>query len=145
MSVFADSSAVVKLYADEPGATVIRALDAALVVSRLTRVEVPSALWRKARVGAIGGDDAGLLVLEFEADWRGTRADGGPFLPVAATAQVCAVAARLVAAHGLRAYDAVQLATAVQVRDLHAPAGTFACFDRDLRAAAAAEGFALLP
>ncbi len=42
LSTFVDSSALVKLYADEPGHREIRAL-AVLVVSALARVEVPSA------------------------------------------------------------------------------------------------------
>ncbi len=47
--------------------------------------------------------------------------------------------------HGLRAYDAVQLASACAV-NAAVPEGTaFVAFDKTLRAAAAAEGLELLP
>ena len=46
MIVFADSSAIAKLYADEQDHPLVRGLDG-LVVSALARVEVPSAIWRK--------------------------------------------------------------------------------------------------
>ncbi|WP_232832111.1 hypothetical protein [Nocardiopsis sp. FIRDI 009] len=45
----------------------------------------------------------------------------------------------------LRAYDAVQLATGKAVRSVDPGCSTFAVFDKDLRGAAALEGFALLP
>ena len=51
MTVFADSSALVKLYADEPGHEPVRALSR-LVVSQLARVEVPSAIWRSSVSGS---------------------------------------------------------------------------------------------
>ena len=57
MSVFADSSALVKRYADEPGADEVRALPL-LVVCALARVEVPAALWRKVRTGQLSAPDA---------------------------------------------------------------------------------------
>jgi predicted nucleic acid-binding protein len=53
-------------------------------------------------------------------------------------------AAHLVAVHLLRAYDAVQLATARAVRAADPSCTTFACFDQQLAQAAAAEGFAEL-
>jgi predicted nucleic acid-binding protein len=47
--------------------------------------------------------------------------------------------------HGLRAYDAIQLAAARAARGAADGCTTFAAFDTTLRAAAAVEGFALLP
>lgn len=49
------------------------------------------------------------------------------------------------AVHGLRAYDAVQLATAQAVREAAPGCAAFAAFDKNLRGAAAMEGFALVP
>jgi uncharacterized protein len=54
-------------------------------------------------------------------------------------------AARLAAVHGLRAHDAVQLATARAVRAADPAVARFAAFDRGLRAAAAVEGFTPVP
>lgn len=57
VAAFADSSAVVKLYAEEPGADLVRDLPL-LVVSQAARVEVPAALWRKHRMGELPAADA---------------------------------------------------------------------------------------
>jgi predicted nucleic acid-binding protein len=46
LSTFADSSALVKLYADEAGYEQVRDL-VSIAVAQLARVEVPAALWRK--------------------------------------------------------------------------------------------------
>ena len=61
--VFADSSALVKLYVDEPGSTAIRRHErrSRFIVSGLARVEVPAALWRKVRTGELDPSDARLL------------------------------------------------------------------------------------
>lgn len=144
MKAFADSSALVKLYADEDGSEEVRAL-AAVVVAQLCRVEVPAALWRKQRLGELDAADAQVLTADFEADYHGD-ADAGPrFAVLAATIDVLDDAARLCAAHGLRAYDSVQLASALGARAADPQCSHLASFDRPLRRAAAAEGFALLP
>ena len=144
MTVFADSSALVKLYADEPGHEPVRALSR-LVVPQLARVEVPSAIWRKQRLGELDAGAARVLTSAFEADWSGTEEEPPRFSAVSATVAVLDGAARLCAVHGLRAYDAVQLACALAARDALPECHTVVAFDRQLRAAAAAEGFTLLP
>ena len=105
MTVFADSSALVKLYADEPGHERVRELST-LVVSQLARVEVPSAIWRKQRLGELDAGAARLLTSAFEADWSGTEEERPRFSVVTPTVAVLEGAARLCAVHGLRAYDA---------------------------------------
>lgn len=144
MTVFADSSALVKLYADEPGHERVRELPT-LVVSQLARVEVPSAIWRKQRLGELDSGAARLLTSAFEADWSGTEEERPRFSVVTPTVAVLEGAARLCAVHGLRAYHAVQLACASVARDAVPECQTFAAFDRHLRSAAAAEGFSLVP
>ena len=139
MTVFADSSALVKLYADEAGADVVRA-ESVLVVSAIARVEVPAALWRKQRTSRLSAQHAGVLAQAFEADWH--DADG-PFVPVALGPLVLAEAAALVRTHGLRAYDGVQLACAVAARSADPSVDTVLCFDAELAEAAAREGFRL--
>lgn len=144
MTVFADSSALVKLYADEPGHERVREVPH-LVVAQLARVEVPSAIWRKQRLGELHPGAARILTAAFEADWHGTDEEPPRFSPVATTVAVLEEAAQLCAVHGLRAYDAVQLASAVGARTALPECSTIAAFDRQLRSAAAAEGFDLLP
>lgn len=144
MSTFADSSALVKLYADEAGDEDIRAL-VTVAVAELARVEVPAALWRKQRMGELSAGDARLLTADFEADYFGTGTEPPRFVAVAATGSLLDEAAALCASHGLRADDAVQLSTALAVRRTDESCAAFAAFDRPLRAAAAAEGFDLVP
>ncbi|WP_308466067.1 type II toxin-antitoxin system VapC family toxin [Rathayibacter soli] len=141
MSVFADSSAIVKLYADEKGCEVIRELEA-MLVSQLCRVEVPAALWRKNRMLALTAQNARVLVRAFENDLFNTD---GPLVPVRVTSAILDVAASLAASHGLRAYDAIQLASALAARELDPACLIMAAFDHELRDAAAREGFQLLP
>lgn len=133
-----------KLYADEPGHRAVRALDP-ILVSCLARVEVPAAIWRKQRLGELPEAEAGLLVAEFEADYFGTPDAAPRFVVTGLPSSVLDVAARFVAFRALRACDALQLASACAARDADPGCAAFACSDRRLRAAAAAEGFQVLP
>jgi predicted nucleic acid-binding protein len=144
LTTFADSSALVKLYADEAGHEEVRALNA-VAVAQLARVEVPSAFWRKQRTGELNASDAQLLTAEFEADYFGTEDERARFAVAAVTSEILDEAARLCARHGLRSYDAVQLATAMAVRTADPSCTDIAVFDTTLRNAAAAEGFRTIP
>jgi predicted nucleic acid-binding protein len=115
------------------------------VVSALARVEVPAALWRKARTGELEDAAAGVLVSAFEFDFHGASDSDSRFTIVSITEPVLIAAAREAARHALRAYDAVQLASALAVRELDPRCNDFACFDSELRRAASRAGFALLP
>lgn len=145
MTVFADSSALVKLYADEDGCQVVRRLRRPIVVSQLARVEVAAALWRKHRLGELGLSDTRVLVADFEYDWHGESGGEGRFGVVAPTTALLEGAAALVAVHGLRAYDAVQLSSALGAREASPDCNDLAAFDHQLREAAEAEGFGLVP
>jgi len=144
MSAFADSSALVKLYVPEQGHEHIRALPV-LVISQIAYVEVPAAIWRKQRMGQLTAADARLLIGAFEADLHGTLDEMPRFHTVAVSRRIIDSAARLTGVHGLRAYDAIQLATAQIVASVDSECRTFAAFDKQLREAAAVEGFFLVP
>ena len=144
MTVFADSSALVTLYADEPNRDHLAAHEA-VVVGQLARVEVPAAFWRKHRLGELEADAARVLTDDFEADYFGTEDEPPRFAAVAVTLTVLDEAARLCAAHGLRAYDAMQLSCALAARSADGDCTSLAAYDDALRRAAAAEGFRLLP
>ena len=116
-----------------------------VVVSSLARVEVPAAIARKARSGGLAADDADVLLEAFAWDWFVGGDGQGAFAIVEAGERVLELAVRLLAAHPLRAYDAVQLASAAAARDAEPELLRFACFDERLAAAAAAEGFATIP
>lgn len=144
MTVFADSSALVKRYVDEPGGAEIRS-ERNLVVSALARVEVAAAVWRKYRASQLSGQDAALLRAQFESDLIGASPASPSIDVVPATDAILRSAAEVTVMRALRAYDAVQLASAMAARAADPSCATFACFDRDLREAAAAEGFRLMP
>ncbi len=135
---------MVKLYADEPGHEIVRALDA-LIVSAIARVEVPAALWRKERLGELDVAQAETLVAAFEADFLGTADESPPYAAVASAPAVLESAAQLTATHGLRPYDAIQLASGLAAAGADPQCEAFACFDDELRAAAARSGFVLVP
>jgi uncharacterized protein len=108
-------------------------------------VEVPAALWRKHHGGELDAHHAGVLTAAFEADYYGDDAEEARFVVMGVPAGILDDAARQVATHGIRADDAVQLASAIAARDADPDCATFACFDQRLRRAASAEGFDLLP
>lgn len=136
---FADSSALVKLYADEQGSDAVRRYPH-LVVSQLARVEVPAALWRKHRMGELAATDARILVADFEADYFAAGTEPPRFSVIAVTADIIDAAAHLAGVHGLRAYDAMQLASALAVADAVPEGLDFLAYDGALNAAAATEG-----
>ncbi len=79
---------------------------------------------------------------DFEADYTATVSR---FAVVEPAPSVLDDAAGLAGAHGLRAYDAVQLASARAAAAADDRVRTFAAFDAPLRDAAAREGFVLVP
>jgi uncharacterized protein len=115
------------------------------VVSCLARVEVPAAIWRKHRAGELQDHQAHVLTAEFEADYFGAGSEEPRFVVLGLPASTLDAAARLVAAHGIRAYIAVQLASAIAARTADPDCDTIACFDRRLQRAAVAESFGLVP
>lgn len=144
MSTYLDSSALVKRYADEAGAELIRPLSD-IVVSALARVEIPAAFWRKHRAGDISATDAATLTAAFEWGWFDGDAEAEPLAIVPPNEEILDRAAHTTAVHGLRAYDAIQLATAVVARAADPDLTTFACFDERLADAARLEGFTTIP
>ncbi len=144
MTCFVDTTALVKLYADEDGARSIRLLGP-LVVSEIARAEVPAALWHKQRLGELEPGEAQVLIADFEADWFGTDAEEARFAIVAAASAVLDEAARLTGVHALCVDDAIQLASARAARAAEPTCTALAAFAEPLRTAAAAEGFALVP
>jgi uncharacterized protein len=140
LSALWDSSALVKLYADEEGAQEARMWPGAAVVSALSMTEVLGAMWGKTVRGELSEPQASVLDRAFVADIRRGRFE---VLPVAEG--VIARSLECVRRHRLRGADAVQLASALLAREADPGVSTMAVFDQRLRAAASAEGFTLLP
>ncbi len=142
MTVFLDSSALVKRYADESDSDLVRAVTEPVIASDLAAVEVPAALWRKHRIGDISAADAQILCRQFLTDISASASESDAVL-VEAGKDILRSAVDLVARHPLRAYDAVQLASALAASRLIGRC-SFGCFDEQLSDAAAAEGLILL-
>lgn len=115
------------------------------MISALARVEVPAALWRKARTGQLSDTAASTLVGAFELDFHGDHDSDPRFTIIAATEPLLMAAAQEAARNALRAYDAVQLASALAVREVDPRCDRFACFDTELQCAASRAGFTLVP
>lgn len=142
MTVFEDASAIVARYASEPGRQQ-RPRAPVVVVSGVSQVEVSSAMWRKQRIGELSPDQARVLVDAFLSALRSRSSspDTVTYLPVSVSADVLDTAVVVCGVHGLRAYDAVQLASAIQARAADPTITEFVTYDASLHRAAAAEGF----
>ena len=90
----------------------MRRANESIYISTISQVEVPAAMWRKHRLGEIQATDAALLCADFVADVEGEGMSAPRFSVIALVDEIVGTAARLVTIHTLRAYDAVQLATA---------------------------------
>ena len=135
-----DSSALVKLYADEERAVEARSWGGPIAISALSLAEVLAAVWGKVARDELDDEQAATLDRAFIADIRGGRF---AVLPVADPVVVRSLAC--VRRHRLRGADAVQLASALVAREADPDVNTMAVFDRRLRTAASTEGLALLP
>lgn len=112
--------------------------DASAVTWTLSGVEIASALWRLVRDGALA--ERAARAAETLVDELLLHAH-----VVADVERVKAVAGRLLRVHPLRAADALQLAAALVWADGHPSGLTVHTLDRRLGAAAAREGFRVLP
>ncbi|HEY9084525.1 MAG TPA: type II toxin-antitoxin system VapC family toxin [Candidatus Tyrphobacter sp.] len=141
---FVDTSALVKLYVREPGtAEMLQIVGSeethALALASVTPLELRSAVRRRERAGDLSSEVASQILERFTAQFE-TR-----FERVPVNEPLVEQALGLVDRHGLRAYDAVQLAACLQWKS-SGMAGDpiFACADGALLAAARAEGVATL-
>jgi predicted nucleic acid-binding protein len=138
--LYLDTSALIKLYIDEPGrAEVQRAVRGAPAVAThvVAYAEMRAAFGRLNREGRLGDGALERVKAAFEDDWTALAL-------VAAEEPILRRAGDLAEGLGLRGFDAVHLAAAESLA-IHGRAGVlFACFDGRLARAAATLGFALL-
>ncbi|GHS87055.1 ribonuclease VapC49 [Actinomycetota bacterium] len=136
--VYLDTSALVKLCVDEPGTLLVAALwDGADVVatSRTADAEVRATLAAGGRTGRLDPDAEHRALAAWDRLW--------PALHVVEVDPALADhAARLVAAHPLRAGDALHLASALA---LGSPDLVVAVWDEHLASACRAEGLRVVP
>lgn len=139
--LFLDSSAVVKRYVAEPGSDWIADLVAPAreniaQISVISGAEVIAAFTRRRRTGSLTEDQATRAIAEFTDDWTNL------YDLVKADRELINRAMILAQRHSLRGYDAVQLASALEVDALarqFQASFTFISADRELNAAAEME------
>jgi predicted nucleic acid-binding protein len=126
--VYVDASALVKRYVSEAGSADVNALTAgaaALATALVTRVEVAAAFARAVRGGVLDDVAGRKAQRRFSREWP-------DFMRVPVTEALVARAEALAWAHGLRGYDAVQLASALTWQDALGQEIVLATFDRQL-------------
>lgn len=140
---FWDSSALVKRYIFERGTPWVREITHALsgnslIVARITWVEVQSALARRYREGSLTAEQIARSTRAFRYDWD------AQYLVVDLDQALAELAGQLVRKYALRAYDAVQMASALRIQPSFADSKytslTMVAADDRLLAAAKAEG-----
>ena len=136
MIVYIDTSALVKLYVPEPESEAVQALVGTAQVAAVSVVafaEARAAFARKRREPAVNPKDYRRIVREFDDDWD-------HYFVVDVTEPLVKRAAQLADKHGLRGYDAIQLSSAIVLRDQSGEAVSFCCFDGRLLRASRREG-----
>lgn len=139
LSLYLDTSALVKLLVDEPGSDLAREAfrNASLAsASALGYVEAVSALTRSRNADRISAARFEASLDELKRIWSAIDIH-------AVTTEVIEDATQAVVDHELRAYDSLHLATALAVAKVEHV--TFACWDHELRDAAQELGIPLLP
>lgn len=140
MILYLETSALVKLYAEEEGSDLVRQAVVAsdvIATSLGSYVETRSALARKGRSREVSRATLTRCRGEFDRDWARLHR-----LPV--DEALVRRAGDLAEEHALRALDALHLATADSLQAVLHDAVTFACFDSALNRAAEVRGLALL-
>lgn len=124
-----------KRYVEEPGSGTVRRLlaTAAVATSRLSEVEVASALIRRCREGTLArpARDRALAAL---------RADIGAMWVVELGPEVAQTSVALLARHPLRTGDGVQLASCLYLKRQVAEEVSLLAYDARLNEAARIEG-----
>lgn len=116
---FLDTSALVKRYVNETGSIWIRKIVAPetgnkVFVSRITWVEVLSAFSRRKRENNLSASDTNTSIRAFRHDWDTQYHVAELDYPIAS------LAGDLVQRYPLRAYDSIQLASAISLNPIFA-------------------------
>ena len=139
---FVDSSALVKRYVQEVGTAWVRSITrhspcTTIGIARITAVEVTSAVARRRKGRTLTSRKASSILHRFRQHLAGR------YNVAQLTAALLDDATRLGVKHALRAYDAVQLAVALEVNRSHQADGfgpiTLISADQALNAAARSE------
>jgi uncharacterized protein len=138
---YLDASALVKRYIVERGSreTIALTADSEMTATSIaSRAEVAAAFAKAVRTGLVGHDVARNAQRRFAGDWP-------DLVRVPATEALVERAEGLAWEHGLRGYDAVQLASALTWQESVGHEIILATFDQQLWEAAGRAGFKAWP
>ena len=141
MIVYADTSALVKLFVMEEGSQAIRDMlrrAQAMGTGLLTRAELGAALARGARRGLLSEEEALESRRWLETVWP-------TWIHIAVDEDLVCRAEALAWEHGLRGYDAIHLAAALAWQGRINPSVVLATFDQELWEAAQQAGLTAWP
>ncbi len=141
MNLYADTSALIKKYIREPGSEQVTAyFDQSQIIgtSALTQAEMASAMSKAVHLGWVEEAAMSVAWQDFLSHWLA-------YLRIPVSPSVVERAAASAWSHGLRAYDSLQLASALAWKDLTGDEVVFACFDTNLLKAARQEGLQVWP
>ena len=136
MILYLDTSALIKLYVSEDGTDTVRdAVERASVVaaSHVSYAEARAALARACRESRIEKQDHSRAVAALKEDWK-------RFLVLEVTADLVRRAGDLAEEHALRAYDAMQLASALILKERLDADVSFLSYDMELSRGAQSAG-----
>jgi len=140
---FVETSALAKRYIAEAGSVWLRALldpstGCSIYIVRVTAVEIIAAITRRERGRALAPTDATTARQAFRSDLATA------YQVIEVTPALANRAMLLAEQHGLRGYDAIQLAAGLEVHGRYVAAGlsaiSFISADTELNVAAIAEG-----
>jgi uncharacterized protein len=139
MILFLDTSALLKLYVQEENSEAVRDMSArarVVAASRLAYAEARAALARACRERRITDQELESVLLVLHQDWP-------RYFVIEVSADIVRYAGDLAQEHALRAYDALQLASALTLRNKVSTEVCFLCFDDVLNQAAQASGLSV--
>ena len=140
---YVDTSASGKRYIVETGSAWLQGIldpktGREVIINRITTVEIMAAITRRERGGSLTQSDA----LQAKSDFRADVSNEYQVVEISPT--LATLAMHFAETHGLRGYDAVQLAAAIEVNALRIALGMpeiiFVSADKELNAAAISEG-----
>lgn len=133
--IYFDTSALIKRFVNEKGSTLVQSLvrrERTVATATIAYPEIFAGLTRKLREGNLSRSEYDLTCRQFESDWLA-------YLRLELQENILLLARDLIQRHPLRGYDAVHLASAVNLNSALGEEVTFAAADARLLRAARAE------
>ncbi len=135
---YLDTSALVKRFVSEAGSSAVQSLltgGGSIASATIAYAELYSGLTRRQREGVLSQFQYRLACTRLERDWMA-------LVKVELGAEILSSARGLIQRHGLRAFDAIHLASALGLQAAANEPVTFVAADRRLLRAAAGERLA---